>query len=145
MSIFIHMHIYIYTHIHIYTIHTYVNIYILATMHTQMRGKYPSCTVTYYLDIAYLGEGEIPRLHPLHSFLNFAHSGEGEIPQLHLDMYLHTCITARGMGYYTYKQRMENQLGFPCVVCTYSSLNPPLLLISLKENSWQLITIHWDK
>ena len=47
----IHIHIcpysYIctYTHIHIYTIHTYVNIHILATMHTQVRGRYPSCTV----------------------------------------------------------------------------------------------------
>ena len=40
------VYIYIYVHIHTYAhIHTYVNIHIPATMHTHVRGRYPSCTV----------------------------------------------------------------------------------------------------
>ena len=48
--IYIYVHIHTYAHIHTYTYiyiytHTYVNIHIPATMHTQVRGRYPSCTV----------------------------------------------------------------------------------------------------
>ena len=44
--IYIYVHRHTYAHIHTCTyIHTYVNIHIPATMHTQVRGRYPSCTV----------------------------------------------------------------------------------------------------
>ena len=78
-----HTHIYIY----IYT-HTYVTIHIPATMHTQVRGRYPSCTVYILPRHCIPGwRGDTPAAPTAHFFLNFAHSGEGEIPQLHLDMY----------------------------------------------------------
>ena len=94
--IYIYIYIYIHTHIHIHT-HTYVNIHIPVTMHTQVRGRYPSCTVYILPSIPGWG-GDTPAAPTAHFFPNFAHSGEGEIPQLHLNMYKHTCITARGMG-----------------------------------------------
>ena len=90
----IHIHIcsytYICTYTHTYNLHIYTHTwtYISPRLCTlRWGGDTPAAPFTYYLDIAYLGEGEIPRLHPLHIFLNFAHSGEGEIPQLHIDIY----------------------------------------------------------
>ena len=71
---------YIYVHIHTYAhIHTHTHIYIYIYIHTctyisprpctlRWGGDTPAAPFTYYLDISYLGEGEIPRLHPLHIF-----------------------------------------------------------------------------
>ena len=83
--IYVHIHTYAHIHTHIYT-HTWT--YISPRPCTlRWGGDTPAAPFTYYLDIAYLGEGEIPGCTHCTFFLNFAHSGEGEIPQLHLDMY----------------------------------------------------------
>ena len=46
------------------------------------RGDTPAAPNSYWLNLAYLGEGEIPQLHPLHT-LNLSYLDEGEIPRLH--------------------------------------------------------------
>ena len=66
MHINTHIYTYIHTHIHIYT-HTHTWTYISPWPCTlRWGGDTPAAPFTYYL--AYLGEGEIPRLHPLHIF-----------------------------------------------------------------------------
>ena len=92
----IHIHIcsytYIctYTHIYIYT-HTWT--YISPRPCTlRWGGDTPAAPFTYYLDIAYLGEGEIPRLHPLHIFSELCTlrwGGDTPAAPWHVLAYLH--------------------------------------------------------
>ena len=63
---YIYIYIHIHSHIHIYT-HTHTWTYISPWPCTlRWGGDTPAAPFTYYL--AYLGEGEIPRLHPMHIF-----------------------------------------------------------------------------
>ena len=98
--IYVHIHTYAHKHTHIYTyIHIYTYTHILE--HTYPRdhahsgeggGDTPAAPFTYYLDIAYLGEGEIPRLHPLHIFSELCTlrwGGDTPAAPWHVLAYLH--------------------------------------------------------
>ena len=88
MHINTHIYIYIYTHTHtyIYT-HTYVNIHIPVTMHTQVRGRYPSCTVYILPSIPGWG-GDTPAAPSAHFFWTLHTQVRGRYPSCTL-----TCIS----------------------------------------------------
>ena len=75
-----------YTHTHIY-IHTYVNIHIPMTMHTQVRGRYPSCTVYILPSIPGWG-GDTPAASTAHFFWTLHTQVRGRYPSCTL-----TCIS----------------------------------------------------
>ena len=90
MHINTHIYTYIYIHTHtyiyIYT-HTYVNIHIPVTMHTQVRGRYPSCTVYILPSIPGWG-GDTPAAPSAHFFWTLHTQVRGRYPSCTL-----TCIS----------------------------------------------------